>query len=334
MASGSRERTFVTETPLVEISGLTKHFRRANGPFRQSDTIVRALDDVSLSIARGETMGLVGESGSGKSTFGRCLVGLHALSAGSIRFDGSEIGALSDAARRPYRRRIQMIFQDPYGALNPRMTAGGSVEEHLRAQRFGSGNTIRRRASEILELVGLPGATRNRYPHELSGGQRQRVVIARAMSTHPDFVVADEPVSALDVSTRAQVINLLRELQGRLGLTYLFISHDLSVIAHVCQRVAVMYLGKIVELADRDTLFHAPAHPYTRALLSASPIPDPETERKRARIVLEGDPPDPAHPPEGCRFHTRCPVAIGRCQTDAPEFRFIGVAHQVACHLA
>lgn len=320
--------------PLIEMRGLTKHFRRVYSLSWQRDTIVRALDDVSLSIRRGETLGLVGESGSGKSTLGLCLVGLHAPSAGSIRFDGAEISALSEAARRPYRRRIQMIFQDPYGALNPRMTARASVEEHLRAQRFGSSDTIRQRASEVFELVGLPATTRNQYPHELSGGQRQRVVIARAITTHPDFVVADEPVSALDVSTRAQVINLLRELQGRLGLTYLFISHDLSIIAHTCQRVAVMYLGKVVELAERNTLFRAPAHPYTKALLSASPIPDPVKERSRTRIILKGDPPDPAHPPEGCRFHTRCPIAIARCRAEAPEIRPVGAAHQAACHLA
>lgn len=318
----------------MEVRGLAKHFRREHGLSWQRSAVVRALDDVSLSIERGETLGLVGESGSGKSTLGRCLVGLHAPSAGSIHFDAMEIGSLGEAERRPYRRRIQMIFQDPYGALNPRMTARASIEEHLRAQRFGRNEAIRQCASEMLELVGLPGAAGNRYPHELSGGQRQRVVIARAMSTHPDFVVADEPVSALDVSTRAQVINLLRDLQGRLGLTYLFISHDLSVIAHACQRVAVMYLGQIVELADRDTLFRMPAHPYTRALLSASPIPDPVKERSRARIVLEGDPPDPAYPPPGCRFHTRCPVAVARCRTEAPELRLLGAAHRVACHLA
>ena len=275
----------MTERPLVELHGLTKHFNPANWAPLRSEKIVRAVDDVSLWIRRGETLGLVGESGSGKSTLGNCLVGLHRPSAGSVWFDGIELSALSESAWRPYRCRIQMIFQNPYGALNPRMTVLAAVEEHLRGQRHGSARLITQRAHEVLELVGLSGEIKSRYPHELSGGQRQRVVIARAMSTHPDFVVADEPVSALDVSTRAQVINLLREVQERLGVTYLFISHDLSIVAHTCQRVAVMYLGKIVELAERDTLFREPAHPYTRALLSASPIPDPIKERSRIRIT-------------------------------------------------
>jgi oligopeptide transport system ATP-binding protein len=316
--------------PLVEIAGVSKHFRRGHAlPFRPAPS-VRALDDVSLAIARGETLGLVGESGSGKSTLGRCLAGLHRPDAGSIRFDGAEIANLGDAARAPFRRRIQMIFQDPYGSLNPRMTVGGAIEEHLRAQRFGGGGAIRARAAEVLDRVGLSARMKERYPHELSGGQRQRVVIARAIATHPDFVIADEPVSALDVSTRAQVINLMRDLQRQLHLTYLFISHDLSIVAHACRRVAVMYLGQIVEVADVDELFERPRHHYSHALLKAIPVPDPDASAGRA--LLKGEVPSALVHPRGCRFHPRCPAALPVCAEVTPQLMPAGGGHFVACH--
>ncbi len=318
-------------TPLVHIEGLQKHFRLGHGV---RAPVLRALDGIDLHIARGETLGLVGESGSGKSTLGRCLLGLHTQTAGRIQFDGQDTATLDRAGRRALRRRMQLIFQDPYAALNPRMTVGGTLGEHLHVQGFGDRAAIRDRVSGVLELCGLPAAYAARYPHELSGGQRQRVVIARALSTHPDFVVADEPVSALDVSTRAQIINLLRTLQATLGLTSLFISHDLAVVAHTCRRIAVMYLGRIVELAPREALFRAPLHPYTRALLSAVPIPDPALERARVRIPLAGEPPDPTQAPAGCSFHSRCPLATAICRADVPAFRPMADGHFAACHHA
>jgi oligopeptide/dipeptide ABC transporter ATP-binding protein len=276
-------------------------------------------------------MGLVGESGSGKSTLGRTLVGLQAPTSGEVRWEGANTATAEGARLTALRRQRQIVFQDPSGALNPRMTIGDTIVEHLRVQGW-SGAEARRQASKALEQSGLSSAYLSSYPHEVSGGQRQRAVIARAISTDPAFIVADEPVSALDVSTRAQIMNLLRDLQRMRGLTMLFISHDLSVVAHMCRDVAVMYLGRIVELAPRAALFNTPLHPYTAALMSAIPVPDPVRERSRARTVLEGEPPDPAAIPSGCRFHTRCPSATDLCRQVDPETRLLGVDHQVACH--
>jgi oligopeptide/dipeptide ABC transporter ATP-binding protein len=313
-------------TALVEAAALARHYRGARG-------LLRALDGVDLAIARGETLGLVGESGSGKSTLGRTLVGLQVPSQGTVRFDGQDTAAASGEALRGLRRRRQLVFQDPSGALNPRMTIGATLTEHLRVQGWTRA-TARARVPEVLQQAGLPAAFAPRYPHELSGGQRQRAVIARAISTDPDFIVADEPVSALDVSTRAQIINLLRGLQRARGLTMLFISHDLSVVAHTCRRVAVMYLGRIVEVAPREALFATPRHPYTAALLSAVPVPDPVRERQRHRIILSGDTPDPFAPPSGCRFHPRCGLASDICARVDPPMLEQGAGHIAACHHA
>lgn len=313
-------------TALVQVNGLARHYRTGRG-------VLRALDGVDLGIDRGETLGLVGESGSGKSTLGRTLVGLQAPTAGTVRFDGTDIATVGGDALRGLRRRRQLVFQDPSGALNPRMTIGATLTEHLRVQGWTRA-TARARVPEVLEQSGLPAAFAERYPHEISGGQRQRAVIARAISTDPDFIVADEPVSALDVSTRAQIINLLRGLQRARGLTMLFISHDLSVVAHTCRQVAVMYLGRIVEVAPREALFAAPRHPYTAALLSAVPVPDPARERQRHRIILPGDTPDPYAPPSGCRFHPRCTLASEICTRVDPPLATQAPAHLSACHHA
>ena len=313
-------------TKLVEAVGVARHYRGGRG-------VLRALDGVDLAIVRGETLGLVGESGSGKSTLGRTLVGLQTPSLGTVRFDGQDTAGASGEALRGLRRRRQLVFQDPSGALNPRMTIGATLTEHLRVQGWTRA-TARARVPEVLEQAGLPAAFAPRYPHEISGGQRQRAVIARAISTDPDFIVADEPVSALDVSTRAQIINLLRGLQRARGLTMLFISHDLSVVAHTCRQVAVMYLGRIVEVAPREALFAAPRHPYTAALLSAVPVPDPVRERQRHRVILPGDTPDPYAPPSGCRFHPRCLLASEICERVDPPMRQFAAGQSAACHHA
>jgi len=310
--------------PLVEVIGLARHYRTGRG-------VLRALDGVDLSIEQGETLGLVGESGSGKSTLGRTLVGLQVPSLGKVRFDGQDTSLATGEVLRALRRRRQLVFQDPSGALNPRMTIGATLTEHLRVQGW-SRSAARTRVPEVLEQAGLPAAFGPRYPHEISGGQRQRAVIARAISTDPDFIVADEPVSALDVSTRAQIINLLRSLQRARGLTMLFISHDLGVVAHTCRQVAVMYLGRIVELAPREALFAAPRHPYTAALLSAVPTADPVRERERSRIILAGETPDPSDPPSGCRFHPRCPLATEICARVDPPMHNVDTVHITACH--
>jgi oligopeptide/dipeptide ABC transporter ATP-binding protein len=293
--------------------------------------MLAAVENVSLHVAPGETLALVGESGSGKSTLGRTLVGLQAPSRGEVRFEGENVARADRARLNLLRRQRQIVFQDPSGALNPRMTLGDTVVEHLRVQGW-SRALARSRAAEVLVQAGLSEAFLTRYPHEVSGGQRQRAVIARAISTDPAFIVADEPVSALDVSTRAQIMNLLRDIQKRRGLTMLFISHDLSVVAHMCRDVAVMYLGRIVERAPRESLFRSPLHPYTAALMSAIPLPDPVRERTRVRIALRGETPDPAAMPGGCRFHTRCPRASDVCTTVDPIIRTLLPGHAVACH--
>ena len=311
--------------PIIEAVGVSRHYRLADR------RVLRALDGVDLSVDRGATLGLVGESGSGKSTLGRTLVGLQAPTHGTVRFEGRDAAEAARPELKRLRQNRQIVFQDPSGALNPRMTIGDTVVEHLRVQGWSRAEA-RRRGAEVLTQAGLSEAFLGRYPHEVSGGQRQRAVIARAISTDPAFIVADEPVSALDVSTRAQIMNLLRDLQRRSGLTMLFISHDLSVVAHMCREVAVMYLGRIVEQAPREALFAQPLHPYTAALLSAIPIPDPAVERSRKRVVLKGETPDPAAPPSGCRFHTRCPRAEKRCSEEDPAIRVLLASHAVACH--
>jgi oligopeptide transport system ATP-binding protein len=310
---------------LVEAIGLVRHYKLTG------KRLLRAVDGVDLAIGRGGTLGLVGESGSGKSTLGQTLVGLQNPSAGEVRFEGETVVGARGAKLVRLRRQRQIVFQDPSGALNPRMTLGATIVEHLRVQGWPRAEA-RERAVEVLALAGLSEAFSGRYPHEVSGGQRQRAVIARAVSTDPAFIVADEPVSALDVSTRAQIMNLLRELQRRSGLTMLFISHDLSIVAHMCRDVAVMYLGQVVERAPRDSLFKAPLHPYTAALLSAIPLPDPVLERTRTRIVLKGETPDPSAIPSGCRFHTRCLRATEVCAKVPPEMRALFPGHTVACH--
>ncbi|MCC6305269.1 MAG: ABC transporter ATP-binding protein [Rhodobacteraceae bacterium] len=310
---------------LVAAEGLARHYRLRGG------RTLRALDGIDLGIGPRATLGLVGESGSGKSTLGRTLVGLQPPTLGRVRFEGRDAGATDPATLRRLRQQRQIIFQDPSGALNPRMTVGDTIVEHLRVQGW-SRPEARARAAAVIERAGLQADFLPRYPHEISGGQRQRVVIARAISTDPAFIVADEPVSALDVSTRAQIMNLLRDLQAERGLTMLFISHDLSVVAHMCRDVAVMYLGRIVELAPRAALFRAPRHPYTAALLAAIPLLDPVRERARARTRLKGEPPDPSAVPRGCRFHPRCPRATDICLAVDPPTRALDPGHRFACH--
>jgi peptide/nickel transport system ATP-binding protein len=296
---------------------------------------VRAVDDVSLSIERGETLGLVGESGSGKTTVGRAIIRLYEPTAGTIRFDGQDITNLSEGQLRPLRRRMQMVFQDPFASLNPRHSIGRMIGEPLRVHGLARGRTAARRVRELLEIVGLPADAATRYAHEFSGGQRQRIGIARALAVNPDFIVADEPVSALDVSIQAQIINLLENLQSEFELTYLFIAHDLAVVRHISDRIAVMYLGWIVEVSPADELYETPLHPYTISLLSAVPIPDPEVEKQRETILLAGDLPSPANPPAACRFHTRCPyMQPTRCQEEVPPLRELQPGHFVACHWA
>jgi oligopeptide/dipeptide ABC transporter ATP-binding protein len=295
---------------------------------------VKAVDGVSFSIERGETLGLVGESGCGKSTVGRAMLRLYRPTGGHIIFDGTDITKLSDSRLRPLRRRMQMVFQDPFASLNPRHSVGRIVGEPLRVHGLSSRTELSSRVRELLRVVGLPADGANRYPHEFSGGQRQRIGLARALALNPELLVCDEPVSALDVSIQAQIVNLLEELQDEFGLTYLFIAHDLAVVRHISNRIAVMYLGKIVEVSVADDLYENPLHPYTITLLSAIPIPDPEVERRRSAIRVEGDLPSPANPPTACRFHTRCPfVQPTRCADEEPLLRELE-GHQVACHYA
>jgi oligopeptide transport system ATP-binding protein len=319
---------------LVEVENLTKHFPITRGILIQRKVgAVQAVDAVSFSIARGETLGLVGESGCGKTTAGRTLLGLYPATDGTITIDGHDVRSAKGRELLAIRRKAQMIFQDPFASLNPRWTVNGIVSEPLRVHRLCKGEKERSdRVAHLLEVVGLSPRLVNRFPHEFSGGQRQRIGIARALASEPLFIVCDEPISALDVSIQAQVVNLLEDLQEQFDLTYLFIAHDLSMVRHICDRVAVMYLGVIVELAERNELYENPQHPYTQSLLSAVPIPDPRAARQRHRIVLEGDVPSPINPPSGCRFHTRCPMASERCSDERPTWRDVGGQHWVACH--
>ncbi len=319
---------------LIKVSDLKKHF-----PIRRGIVVermvgaVKAVDGISFDIFQGETLGMVGESGCGKSTAGRTMLGLYAPTEGTVTIDGIDVATAKREQMQAVRRKAQMIFQDPFASLNPRWTVDAIVSEPLRVHKLIADRRSRsNRVVELLELVGLSGRHVNRFPHEFSGGQRQRIGIARALASSPDFIICDEPIAALDVSIQAQVVNLLEDLQEQLGLTYLFIAHDLSMVRHICSRVAVMYLGRIVELANSDELYENPLHPYTQALLSAVPVPNPKAARARQRIVLEGDVPSPIDPPSGCHFHTRCPIARPHCAEKAPEWREVGEGHWVSCH--
>jgi len=321
---------------LVDVQDLQVYFPVTAGLiFQRKVADVRAVDGISFQVKRGETLGLVGESGCGKSTTGKAILQLNRPTAGAVNFEGQDLTKLKGRDLRRFRRKMQMIFQDPYASLNPRMSVGSIISEPLTIHKLASGKEKKEKVQNLLQTVGLNPYFANRFPHEFSGGQRQRIGIARALAVEPDFIVCDEPVSALDVSIQAQIINLLQDLQDQFGLTYLFIAHDLSVVRHISDRVAVMYLGHVMELTDRDSIFENPLHPYTKALLSAVPIPDPEIERKRERIILLGDVPSPLRPPSGCVFHTRCPIAIDECRNRRPDWRNVGTAdkeHWVWCH--
>ena len=325
----------MTET-LVHVENLTKHFPITKGIIIERVVgAVRAVDGISFDIQKGETLGLVGESGCGKTTAGRTLLGLYPATSGKTIIDTHSVHDAKGSELMHIRRKAQMIFQDPYASLNPRWTVNAIVSEPLRVHKILSSQQERdARVKDLLELVGLNARHINRFPHEFSGGQRQRIGIARALASDPLFIVCDEPISSLDVSIQAQVVNLLEKLQDQLGLTYLFVAHDLSMVRHICDRVAVMYLGVIVEIAEKNELYEKPLHPYTQALLSAVPVPDPQAERVRKRTILVGDVPSPINPPSGCRFHPRCPVAIEKCKTITPEWHEAAPQHWVACHLA
>jgi oligopeptide/dipeptide ABC transporter ATP-binding protein len=328
--------TAVASKTLIDVRDLKMHFPLTQGiVFQRVIGYVRAVDGVSFSIERGQTLGLVGESGSGKTTIGRTIVRLYKPTSGQILFGDKDLAKMEGEELRQERQRVQMIFQDPFASLNPRYTIGSLIAEPMHIYKVASNAEIHERTAELLRVVGLRPEYIDRYPHEFSGGQRQRIAVARALSINPEFIIADEPVSALDVSIRAQVLNLLQRLQQQFNLTYLFVSHDLSVVRHVADRIAVMYLGRIVELADRDEIYVAPKHPYTKALLSAVPIPDPQIEKKRQRIILSGDLPSPINIPPGCRFHTRCPMAQDICRQVEPAFEAKeGREHHAACHFS
>jgi len=317
--------------PLLEVNGLKKHFPIRRGLLGRVSGHVYAVDGISFTIGEGETLGLVGESGCGKSTAAKCIMKLIEPTAGEIKLRGARIDQLRPSAMRPYRRELQFVFQDPYSSLNPRLSVGAIVGEPLANYRIAAGSELKDRVTAILAKVGLRADAMERYPHEFSGGQRQRIGIARALAINPRLIICDEPVSALDVSVQAQVVNLLKDLQKEFRLSYLFVAHDLAVVENISHRIAVMYLGKIVELTDRQSLFSAPLHPYTEALLSAVPLPDPNAPRRR--IILSGDVPSPINPPTGCRFHTRCPYAEARCRVEEPAMREVKPGHLVACHL-
>jgi oligopeptide transport system ATP-binding protein len=324
---------------LVDVHNLQVYFPIRAGFLQRKIGDVHAVDDITFEVRRGETLGLVGESGCGKSTTGRAVIRLNKPTGGKVEFDGADLYALDKNELRRLRRRMQIIFQDPYSSLDPRMTVSAIISEPLETHGLARGKNKRERVAELLEMVGLDPRYVNRYPHEFSGGQRQRIGIARALAVEPEFIVCDEPISALDVSIQAQVLNLLTDLRHRLGLTYLFIAHDLSVVKHISDRVAVMYLGKIVEIGPPEILYAGPGHPYTRALLSAVPVPDPVTERRRKRVILKGDVPSPVNPPSGCRFHTRCWLyeRLGKpenCRTEDPPLRVLQGDHRAACHYA
>ena len=328
--------TRVGSKTLVDVRDLKMHFPLTRGIiFQRVVGHVRAVDGVSFSIERGQTLGLVGESGSGKTTIGRTIVRLYKPTGGQVLVGDTDLAKVKGEELRQIRRRVQMVFQDPFASLNPRYTIGSLIAEPMHVYNIGSSSEIREKTAELLSVVGLRAEYIDRYPHEFSGGQRQRIAVARALAINPEFVIADEPVSALDVSVRAQVLNLLQRLQKQFELTYLFVSHDLSVVRHVADRIAVMYLGKIVELSDRDELYAAPKHPYTQALLSAVPIPDPKVEKRRQRVILSGDLPSPINIPSGCRFHTRCPMAQQICREVEPAFEAKeGREHYAACHFS
>lgn len=315
---------------MLEVKNLTKHFSVNSGFFANGRTVVRAVENVSFTINRGETLGLVGESGCGKTTTGRTIIRLYEPTAGSIIFDGEDI---TNVEMKPVRKRLQMIFQDPYASLNPRMTVSDIIGESIDIHKLAKGDGRRDMIYKLLETVGLSKEHSNRYPHEFSGGQRQRIGIARALAVQPELIVCDEPISALDVSIQAQIVNMLEDLQSELGLTYLFIAHDLSMVKHISDRIGVMYLGKLIELAESNELYEKPLHPYTQALLSAVPVADPDTSKARNRIILEGDVPSPINPPSGCRFRTRCRYAMKKCEEIEPEFKEVAPGHMCACHL-
>jgi oligopeptide/dipeptide ABC transporter ATP-binding protein len=317
--------------PVIEVSDIKKHFPIRKGLLQRAAGTVYAVDGVSFSIADGETLGLVGESGCGKSTVGRVILRLIEPTAGTIKLDGRDITHLSKSDMRPYRRQMQIIFQDPFSSLDPRMSAGDIVAEPLRVHGIAKGREVKKRVAELFERVGLRKTQMANYPHQFSGGQRQRIGIARALALQPKLIIADEPVSALDVSIQAQVLNLIMDLQRELGLSYLFISHNLAVVEHISHRIAVMYLGRIVEYTDKRTLFERPLHPYTESLLLAVPVPDPSV--KRQKRVLQGDVPSPVTPPSGCHFHTRCPYVFDRCKVESPALREVKPGQMVACHL-